>query len=341
MKSPVTGQDMKLKQELRSFDFRKESFEIVYHFYECETSGEQYTTNELDSLNFNQVQNQYRDKFNIPFPDEITAIRKKYGLTATKMSEVLGFGVNTYRQYESGDIPSVANAKLIQMVKDPESFIAMVQLCTTIESKLKEKFIQKAKTLLRELKENSFQYHLKEYITGSQLADIYSGYRKPNLEKFTQMVIYFSEKISPFKTGMNKLLFFSDFTMFKNTCYSISGMRYSAISMGPVPNNFQTIFEFLANNEDVDIHTKEFPEGYTGEKFVARKDKPFKPEMFSEKELKTLEKISRIFSKKTTKDLIDLSHMESAWKKNKDSKSLISYQYAFQLSNFQDEQIAV
>jgi len=31
------------------------------------------------------------------------------------------------------------------------------------------------------------------------LADICSGYRNPNFEKFTEMVVYFSEKVQPLK----------------------------------------------------------------------------------------------------------------------------------------------
>ena len=128
MKSPITGKEMKLIKERRSMHFRKEEFEVVFHYYKCEDSGEQFTTTSMDEVNMNQVYNQYRDRFNIPFPDEITRIREKYGLPANKMSEVLGFGVNTYRQYEAGEIPSIANAKLIQMAEDPKIFMGMINL---------------------------------------------------------------------------------------------------------------------------------------------------------------------------------------------------------------------
>jgi hypothetical protein len=68
MKSPITGKEMRLTKERRSMDFRKETFEVVFHYYKCEDSGEQFTTTALDEVNMNQVYNQYRDKFNIPFP---------------------------------------------------------------------------------------------------------------------------------------------------------------------------------------------------------------------------------------------------------------------------------
>ncbi len=62
MKSPITGLEMKLTKEQRSMIFRKETFDIVFHYYQCEDSGEQFTSAALDELNMNQVYNQYRDK---------------------------------------------------------------------------------------------------------------------------------------------------------------------------------------------------------------------------------------------------------------------------------------
>lgn len=316
MKSPITGLQMKLTKEQRSMIFRKETFDIVFHYYQCEDSGEQFTSAALDELNMNQVYNQYRDKFNIPFPDEINNIRSKYGLSASKMSEILGFGVNSYRQYEAGEIPSVANAKLIQMVDDPQNFMEMTALCGTLDEKARGKYIQKAIFLAEEKKRNIFNINFKEYLLGNHLADIYSGYRNPNFEKITEMVVYFSDKLSPFKTKMNKLLFYADFLMFKQSCFSISGMRYKAIEMGPVPINFQSIFEYLANKDEIDIFTTEFPQGYIGEQFKAKNGRPFRVELFSENELNVLEKVATVFKPTSTNEMIELSHLEEAWKKN-------------------------
>lgn len=331
MKSPITGKEMILTKELRSMEFRKEVFEIVFHFYKCEESGEQFTTTSLDEVNMNQLYNKYRDRFRIPFPDEIIKIREKYGVPASRMSEILGFGINSYRQYEAGEMPSVANAKLIQMISDPEKFIDMVNLCGTIEDKLKFKYIQKAQLLVEEKKRDNFSVDFKQYLMGNHLADIYSGYRNPDMEKFTEMVVYFAGKLSPFKTKMNKLLFYADFLMFKQSCFSISGMRYKAIEMGPVPNNFQSIFEYLANKNEIEIITSEFPGGYTGEEFRARKERKFNGELFSEHELKILEKVAKAFKHTSTSGIIHYSHLEEAWKRNEKSKSIISYEYAFEI----------
>ena len=322
---------MILKKEKRTLEFRKETFEIVFHYFKCEDSFEQFTTTALDEINMNQVYNQYREKYNIPFAENITKIRKKYGLSASKMSEILGFGINSYRQYEAGEMPSVANAKLIQIIEDPEKFIDMVKLCNTLDSNLKEKIILKTQTLVDEKKRNAFQVNLKNYLIGHPNADLFSGYRNPNFEKLTEMVVFFSDQCQPFKTKMNKLLFYADFLMFKNSCFSISGMRYKALEMGPVPNNFQSIFEYLSNTNEIEIHTVKFPQGISGEQFFAKKERPFNPSIFSENELEILTKVATSFQNASSSDIIEHSHLEEAWIANKNEKSFISYQYAFDL----------
>ena len=135
---------MTLTKEKRSINFRKESFDVIFHFYKCEDSGEQFTIQSLDEVNMNQVYNQYRDIFNIPFLDEIVQIRAKYELSASKMSTILGFGANSYRKYESGEMPSVSNTRLIQMIDDPKKFIELVDLCDAISSEHKTKYINRA-----------------------------------------------------------------------------------------------------------------------------------------------------------------------------------------------------
>jgi len=42
------------------------------------------------------------------------------------MAEILGLGINVYRKYEAGEVPSVSNGRLIQMVKDPKEFRKLI-----------------------------------------------------------------------------------------------------------------------------------------------------------------------------------------------------------------------
>lgn len=332
MKSPITGKEMKLNLELRKFDFRKESFNVAYHFYLCEESGEQFTTTEIENLNMTQLYNQYRDKHNLPFPDGIRRIRSKYGLPATKMSVILGFGINSYRNYESSEVPGLANARLIQLADDPAKFKELVELNDQIDSEFKVRLLKRIDTLIEKKKENSFSFKFRDYLLGDYSEDEFSGYKKPSLTKLTEMVVYFSKTLKPWKTQLNKLLFYTDFLIFKKTCFSMSGTRYRAINMGPVPDNFNSIFEYMENNGDVDIWRTQFERG-EGEQFKCKKNRKFDNTIFSEEELEVLEKVAKKFKGVSTKKIIEYSHKEKAWKDNEKERKIISYKnYGFMLN---------
>src|SRR5690606_4680479 len=109
-----------------------------------------FTDDRLDTLNMVQAINQYREKYGIPFPEEIRQIRGRYAVSASKMSEILGMGANTYRLYEAGEMPTVAGGRLILSVRNPEEFIKQVQASTyMLSDRESEKFIAKAHMLDR------------------------------------------------------------------------------------------------------------------------------------------------------------------------------------------------
>ena len=62
MKSPFTGKDMTLQKEPRTFTYREKTFLVLYHYYQCEDSSEQFTTTALDEINMQQLYDQYRNQ---------------------------------------------------------------------------------------------------------------------------------------------------------------------------------------------------------------------------------------------------------------------------------------
>jgi len=61
MKSPFTGGKVSLQNEKRTFDYKNQQFEIVFYYYVCCDTNQQFTDTVLDELNINQVHNQYRE----------------------------------------------------------------------------------------------------------------------------------------------------------------------------------------------------------------------------------------------------------------------------------------
>jgi len=267
MNSPFTGKAMSIVKEWRTMSFRKDEFSVLAHLYKCEDTGEQFEDDNFAQLNYNQLVNQYRVKYSIPFPDQISATRIKYNISAAKMSEILGFGANSYRQYESGEVPNQSNAKLIQLVVDAREFNKLVALCTSLDQKLIVKTSRIIENLLAEQKKYKFEKQLESYFFGTCLPNSLTGFKTPSFQKFSEMVVFFTSKLQPWKTKLNKLLFYADFSLYQQTGFSMSGIQYRAISMGPVPNNFNSIFEYLANKDEIDIYYTNFADGGTGEQF--------------------------------------------------------------------------
>jgi putative zinc finger/helix-turn-helix YgiT family protein len=331
MKSPFTGGEVKLIKEKRTFEFRKLSFEIIYHYFKCVDTGEAFTNTELDELNTNQVYNQYREKEGIPFPNEITRIRLQYGLSASKMSDILGFGVNMYSKYEAGEIPSVSNGRIISVCKHPEIFKNYFSMSMQqFTSKEQEAITKKINDVISASIINAHEEMERCTVFGNVERGINTGYVSPNLEKARQMVLYFSKRCAPFTTKLNKLLFYSDFLNFSKYGYAISGISYQAIQRGPVPYRYDSLY---INTSDIVTIEDVFFEDKSGERFVT--DKEFNANLFSKEEIESLDTVFDRFKGVKTKDIVDISHEESAWKENISTMAIIPYSYAFNLKAFE------
>ncbi|HWA33959.1 MAG TPA: type II toxin-antitoxin system antitoxin SocA domain-containing protein [Cyclobacteriaceae bacterium] len=333
MESPFTGGETKLLSEKKEFEFRREKFQVVHFFYKCVDTKEEFTTDQLDELNTNQLYNQYREKYSIPFPDEIKEIREQYEISASKMSEVLGLGANSYRQYESGEMPTVSNGRLIQAAKDPEEFKKFIDASRAVLSpKEHDKFLNRANELIEASRKNPFEKLFEEQIFVYSKPSEFTGYRSPSIEKIAHTISYFCVNVKDlWKTKLNKLLFYSDFLNYKRTGFSVSGMAYRAIQLGPVPSEYDKLYVKLIDDKKFDVDYVPFDNGYVGEGLRNRID--FNKDLFTPGELNVLNEVAKKFKSKTSTEIIELSHKEKAWLENEKKHEIISYQkYAFDLN---------
>jgi putative zinc finger/helix-turn-helix YgiT family protein len=320
-----------LNKVIQERQFRKEDFAIVEHFYKCENCGEEFTTTEIDELNLIQIHNQYRAKHHIPFPEEIIAIRDKYKLSAARMSEVLGFGTNSYRNYENGEIPSIANAKLISLAKDPNTFKAILESNSAI---LKVKEFEQLIKLIDSLNEKDNEFYFTELINfTNNIPNEFTGFKLPGLDKIKNLVLFFLEhtqKEFADKLKLNKLLFYSDFLHYKDNGYSISGIEYRAAPYGPVPSNYDMLYSILERDAIIERRFENVSNKKTYELFEANTS--YNQATFNDREMKIILLIVDKFNEMSSWDLVNISHKEKAWIELKEERDIISYQkYGFDL----------
>jgi len=329
---PFCDEQAVINSKIVEKEFKKEKFQISEFFYKCESCGEEFTTKETDTLVVNQIYNQYREKYELPFPEELVQLREKYKVSAQKMSVILGLGINTYSNYEKGEIPSTANAKLISSAKNLEMFTSYLSQSKEILGEVAYmKILKYVKTLMPSKEDDyllcNFNWH--------SVPNRYTGYSVPSPDKATNLMLYFLSNCNPEfndKLKLNKMLFYTDFLNYKTTGRSISGISYRAISYGPVPSNYDFIFAHFIEKEEIiepvfiKVNNSRVNECY-------RPLKDFDLSVFSAEELNTIKKVVELFGNTPSWDLVELSHKEKAWVELNKTKSIISYQdYAFDLS---------
>jgi len=327
---PYCDGNANLHREVKEISYRKDVFNTMTHFYKCDRCNEEFTTTESDTISLIQVQNQYREKNHIPFTEEILTIREKYGLSASKMSLVLGLGTNGYSNYENGEIPTLAYGNLISAAADPKLFLDLleksrIEFTNNTFSKVKEKALQ----LMKTVKDNNLP-NLNIYENPNN----FTGFKKPNILKIKDLISYYiekSESIFNDKLKINKMLFFTDFIHYKNFGESITGLSYRAIKYGPVPAYYDSIYTYLENEQIIVPSFLKLTNGAVSEVFVSNKTSDI--QAFSKEEIETLNTVISKFALMPTWDMVELSHKEKAWKELEASKQLIGFQeYAFELA---------
>jgi len=318
-----------LTRQNSSILYRKEQFNVTEHFYKCTVCSREFTTTETDTLSLLQVYNQYREKYGILFVEEIIEIREKYGLSASKMSEILGLGINSYSNFERGEVPSAAIGNYIGTISDPEVFLTLFEKGKDLFS---DKVYEKTKQRILDLK-----IEPRNVVTGPlnwfNKPNRFTGFRKVQCNKLENLIkILIKECKQEFndRLKLNKLLFYTDFFNYKENGASITGLTYRAIPYGPAPTYYDNILAWLMN-EDVLISNWIKDENSSAhEVFEIQSDGNM--DVFTLEERETIETIIRNFKDISSWDLVDLSHQETAWKELETNHELISYQeYAFEV----------
>ena len=313
--SPITGRPMAVVAEKDSAEFRGETFFYIHLAYKCEDTGEQFTTPALDEVNQNQVYNAYRERHAYPFPNEILMLRQYYGLSASMMSEIMGFGANQWRYYEADKVPSESNSRTISAIRNKSVFLEFLD---SARSSIGEKAYHKIKGRIESL---------PEYVRPSRPTEK-SGYTSFSQKKISEAIKYFCAQLGGiFVTKMNKLLFYTDFTKYKRDGFGMTGIEYRAIKHGPVPNGYGEIYSRATG---VEMEEYIYPNGTSG--IILRAEEEPDLGIFSETEKEILNEVCVRFRDFSAGEISKQSHNEKGWIENSQKKEIIPYSYAFDIT---------
>jgi uncharacterized phage-associated protein len=287
---------------------------------------EQFTTNESDDAGFQQVTNQYRVKYGIPFTDEIIATRARYGVSAAKMSAILGIGTNQWRLYESGEVPNVSNGRMIRSIMNPKVFLDLVESAHQL---LTDKEYSIITTKIQQVIAESKKYHIEAYECRrlfSVTRGAENGYSPISLERVKAVMLTILQECGEvFCTKMNKLLFYIDFLSYRQRGIAMTGLSFRAIDFGPVPDRWEKLY-----SEFDEIRQEIRPIGeYEGNILVSN----VTPDdtILSDSEKSIIRTVCSRFKDYSSNKISAISHEEPAWIKYHETHSRIPFSEAFEL----------
>jgi len=320
-----------VRVEKEVYNVRGEPTEIEAEVTICQKCGAKIFDEERDSQNLGKAYNLYRKNHNLLSPDQIRAIREKYGLSQRALSRLLGWGEITIHRYENGAVQDNAHNNLLHLIEDPENIKTLFEanrnkLPSYIASRLKKRIA----SFSQEDNEQAFQVSFEKLVS-HQHVDLTSGFKEYDLEKLKNMIIYLVKRLDGvLSVKLNKLLWYCDFLHFKETSVSITGTRYVRLKYGPVPDNYERITSImqpeLLDEDEIEFDTER---GIVGAQFTALVEPD--NSLFSEKEMEVMNFIADTFRNYTSTEIKNKSHQETAYKKCKD-QDVISYEYARDLS---------
>jgi len=314
--------DLEHIENYEDISVRGEVISVLVKYYKCHECGGEYEDPKSSYDPLALAYKVYRERHNMMQPEEIRELRQRYGLTQKDLCKLLGWGEVTLSRYENGALQDDSHNRMLQMIKEPHNLLNIVmQNGDFLAVKKREKLISLLENEIEET--HSFPLILEE-LFGKYRPDILSGFRKLNLDKVFQTIVFFCVD-GILKTKLNKFLFYSDFKHYKNNALSITGLRYVHLKYGPVPDNYEHYYATLQNVEESIKIEEEFIGEYVGEIFSAVR----KPDLsiFSTSEIKTLIEVKDFFKNYSASGIKDFSHRERGYSETNDGQ-IIPYSYA-------------
>lgn len=301
-----------------------EQVEVNAQVLTCKNCGEEFFCEELDSATLVNAYNEYRRRHKLLLPEEIKKIREQYGLSQRSFAKLLNWGDKTICRYENGSIQDKAHNSILLFLRKPEN---MRTYLTENEIVFDEK--QKTKLLTTvEILEKDTEYRAKRKLFEMYFSRIpceENGFKGFDYEKLCAMVLFFAHKNSELlKTKLMKLLNYSDMIFYKENGVSMSGLRYTHLPYGPVPENFDMLFGEMAADHMIHIEVV-YENGYEKHQVIPERDLP--EGVLSTEELNVLERIYEKFKDFGSVEISNYSHKEKGYSFTKQGE-IISYGFA-------------
>ena len=252
--------------------------------------------------------------------EDIIKLRKKYSLSQEQFAKIIGCAKKTLVSYEnSKSIPNDIYLITIKTLIDNSDII--IYLIDSNKNRFDDKeyntIISKVKKGIGPNIKNSEDLTLSEY----------NGYTKLSFEKLKNLILILC-KNSINKTKLLKEMFYCDFLCYKENGASITGLVYSKLNYGPVPDDYEKILDNFVSSKVLDCNSK-FKNDFVSIIYSSKEKIDYS--IFNDEEINVIKKVKEYFKNFNSQKIVEFSHNEAAFIKTKFYKN-ISYDYAFDIN---------
>lgn len=300
------------------------TFQATYEY--CSYADEYLETEEMMKMNSLAMKDAYREKVGLLTSREIIAIRGKYGISQKDFSEVLDWGKATITRYENHQVQDRAHDDVLRKIdSDPKWFLEML-------SRAKDKLTEKAYAKYKHKAKEQYKQRKNQYLIDAINA-VYANFEDAsdtggtdlNLNKIVEMINYLATKVNNLhKVKLMKMLWYADALHYKRKGRAISGLVYSALPMGAVPEGHDQIVSLEGVAYDNVTYGSD----------IAYRFKPtpgFKIKELTQSEVEALDTIIAEVGNLNTSQIVGRMHDEDAYKCTS-SYSVLSFAFANKLS---------
>lgn len=311
-----------------TYEVRDENITIDAQVGVCPECGADLPIDDLDEATLSRAFAEYRRRRGLITPDQMRALRARYGLGVRPFSLLLGWGELTMHRYESGSLQDDAHESQLRLAENPANVRLLMGLNGHKLTPRQKGTVEARLSAIEAGESESVCVVLSERIPARESLDEFGGFVPRHLGKLREMMVFFCGLAEVYPTKLNKLLFYADFLHFKNHGVSISGSPYLAFQRGPVPEHYEWIKADLVEAGDLESEWIDWGDG-GGERLCPSRDADLSG--FGDSEIETIQLVAEALGHKSGKYLQDLSHQEKAYEQTT-FRAMIPYGFALDLS---------
>ena len=119
--------ELEVVRATEEIEIRGESVPVDVEYYRCLACGEEFEDPRSDDDPLDRAYREYRRRHGMMQPEDIQATRKRYGLTQSEMSRLLGWGAVTFSRYENGALQDEAHGKILRLAMEPRNLLTLIK----------------------------------------------------------------------------------------------------------------------------------------------------------------------------------------------------------------------